>query len=134
MILWDFGYSSSYADLDYLQSAILFTRVVSKPADDLVCLDLGHKAVASEMPQPRIMIPGIDDLSIIGHNEEHMVIKTSHAVKMKPGDSLYAIPWHICPTVDRYDTVYIVSGFGGDRPMEGRGKKQANNRLPFQPC
>ena len=31
------------------------------------------------MPQPRIMIPGIDDLSIIGHNEEHMVIKTSHA-------------------------------------------------------
>jgi D-serine deaminase-like pyridoxal phosphate-dependent protein len=107
VILWDFGYSSSFADLNYRQAAILFTRVVSKPARDIVCIDLGHKAVGSEMPQPRIMIPGIDDLSIIGHNEEHMVIKTSRAEKMKPGDSFYAIPWHICPTVDRYDRVYV---------------------------
>ena len=124
VILWDFGYSSSYADLNFLHSAVLFTRVISKPADDIACLDLGHKAVASEMPQPRIMIPGIDDLSIIGHNEEHMVIKTSHAFKMKPGDALYALPWHICPTVDRYDTVNIVSGFS----VTGRWNVEARKR------
>jgi D-serine deaminase-like pyridoxal phosphate-dependent protein len=110
ILLWDYGYSSSFSDMDFLHAAVLFTRVVSKPGKDLICLDLGHKAVGSEMPQPRIMIPGIDDYTIIGHNEEHMVIRTSYAEYLNPGDPLYAIPWHICPTVDRYDTVYVVTG------------------------
>jgi D-serine deaminase-like pyridoxal phosphate-dependent protein len=109
VLLWDFGYSSSFADLDFLHSAVLFARVVSKPASDLICLDLGHKAVGSEMPQPRIMMPDIDDYTIIGHNEEHMVIRTSSARYLKPGDPVYAIPWHICPTVDRFDAVYVVT-------------------------
>ncbi len=110
LLLWDYGYSSSFSDMDFLHAAVLFSRVVSKPAKDLICLDLGHKAVGSEMPQPRIMIPGIEDLSIISHSEEHMVIKTSHAGSLHAGDPLYAIPWHICPTVDRYDTVNVVTG------------------------
>jgi D-serine deaminase-like pyridoxal phosphate-dependent protein len=108
LILWDAGYSSSFTDMDFLHAAVLFTRVVSKPAKDLICLDLGHKAVGSEMPQPRVMIPAFDDLTIISHSEEHMVIRTRYAEFMKPGDIVYAIPWHICPTVDRYDTVYVV--------------------------
>jgi D-serine deaminase-like pyridoxal phosphate-dependent protein len=108
ILLWDYGYSSSFSDMDFLHAAILFARVVSKPGKDLICLDLGHKAVGSEMPQPRIMIPGIDDYTIIGHNEEHMVIRTSYAEYLKPGDPIYAIPWHICPTVDRYDIAYVV--------------------------
>jgi D-serine deaminase-like pyridoxal phosphate-dependent protein len=110
VILWDYGYSSSFADMDFLHAAVLFSRVVSKPAGDIICLDLGHKAVGSEMPQPRIMIPGFDDLTIIGHNEEHMVIRTRHARSLNPGDPVYAVPWHICPTVDRYDTVNVVTG------------------------
>jgi D-serine deaminase-like pyridoxal phosphate-dependent protein len=110
LLLWDYGYSSSFADMDFLHAAVLFTRVVSKPARDLICLDLGHKAVSSEMPQPRIMIPGMDDLKITGHNEEHMVIRTRHAENYKTGDTVYAIPWHICPTVDRYDRVNVVTG------------------------
>jgi D-serine deaminase-like pyridoxal phosphate-dependent protein len=56
LILWDYGYSSSFSDMEYQHAAVLLTRVVSKPAKDLICLDLGHKAVGSEMPQPRIMI------------------------------------------------------------------------------
>ena len=111
ILLWDYGYSSSFPDMDFLHAAVLFARVVSKPGKDLICIDLGHKAVGSEMPQPRIMIPGIDDFTITGHNEEHMVIRTSHAGYLKPGDPVYAIPWHICPTVDRYDTAYTVTGY-----------------------
>jgi D-serine deaminase-like pyridoxal phosphate-dependent protein len=110
LLLWDYGYSSSFADMYFLHAAVLFTRVVSKPAKDLICLDLGHKAVSSEMPQPRIMIPGMNDLTITGHNEEHMVIRTLHAEKLKTGDPVYALPWHICPTVDRYDKVNVVTG------------------------
>jgi D-serine deaminase-like pyridoxal phosphate-dependent protein len=61
------------------------------------------------MPQPRIMIPGMDDLTITGHNEEHIVIRTRHAESLKTGDPVYAVPRHICPTVDRYDKVNVVT-------------------------
>jgi D-serine deaminase-like pyridoxal phosphate-dependent protein len=108
VILWDYGYSSSFSDMDFLYAALLFTRVISKPAKDLICIDLGTKAVASEMPHPRIKIIGIDNYEFVSHNEEHMVIRTSHAEKIKIGDIFYCIPFHICPTVDRYDKVYVV--------------------------
>ena len=84
------------------------SRVISKPGNDLICLDLGHKAIASEMPQPRIKILGLENYTIIGHNEEHMVVKTPDAPKMKIGDVLFGIPYHICPTVDRYDSVTVI--------------------------
>ena len=107
-LLWDYGYSTSFTDLDFLHSAVLFTRVISKPSEDLICIDLGHKAVASEMPQPRIFLPEIDNYDIIAHNEEHMVIRTREAGRLKVGSVLYAIPFHICPTVDRYDKVSVI--------------------------
>jgi len=109
LLLWDYGYSSSFSDMHFLHAAVLFTRIVSKPAKDLLCLDLGHKAVASEMPQPRIKILGLDNYTIITHSEEHMVIRTTEADNLKIGDPLYGIPWHICPTVDRFDTVSVVN-------------------------
>jgi D-serine deaminase-like pyridoxal phosphate-dependent protein len=107
-LLWDYGYSSSFNDMDFLHSAVLFVRVISKPADDLICIDLGHKAVASEMPQPRIFVPELNNYQIISHNEEHMIIRTADAEKMQVGDILYCIPYHICPTVDRFDKVSVV--------------------------
>jgi D-serine deaminase-like pyridoxal phosphate-dependent protein len=125
ILLWDFGYSSSFSDMDFQHAAVLLTRVVSKPGKDLMCLDLGHKAVGSEMPQPRIKIIGMDDYTITGHNEEHMVVRSPQAQKMNPGDPVYAIPWHICPTVDRHDTVYIVSNerVTGQWNIEARKRK-----------
>jgi D-serine deaminase-like pyridoxal phosphate-dependent protein len=108
LILWDYGYSSSFSDMEFLHAAVLLTRIVSKPARDLICIDLGHKAVAAEMPQPRIKILGLENYTIAGHNEEHMVIRTSKADKFKTGDPIYCIPWHICPTVDRHDTATVI--------------------------
>ncbi len=108
-VLWDYGYGRLFPDMDFLHAAVLFTRIVSKPAKDLVCLDLGHKAVASEMPQPRILLFGLENYTIISHSEEHMVIRTTEADNLKIGEPLYGIPWHICPTVDRYDSVSVVN-------------------------
>ena len=107
-LLWDHGYSSSFSGMDFLHAAILLMRIISKPAKDLLCLDLGHKAVASEMSQPRVKILGLENYSIINHSEEHMVIRTTEADNWNVGDSFYGIPRHICPTVDRYDSVSVV--------------------------
>jgi D-serine deaminase-like pyridoxal phosphate-dependent protein len=125
LLLWDYGYSSSFPDLDFLHAAVLLMRVVSKPANDLLCLDLGHKAVASEMAQPRVKIIGINNYSITGHNEEHLVIRTKDASKYNTGDPLYGIPWHICPTVDRHENVTIVTNnqTSGQWIVEARKRK-----------
>ena len=106
-LLWDHVYSSSFRDMHFLIAAVLIMRVISKPSDGFVCLDLGHKAVASEMPQPRVRIMGLKSYEITGHNEEHMVIRSPESLKYSTGDLFYAIPHHICPTVDRYDSVYV---------------------------
>jgi D-serine deaminase-like pyridoxal phosphate-dependent protein len=124
ILLWDEKSSSSYTDMKFLHAAVLFTRIVSKPAKDLLCLDLGHKAVASEMPQPRINLFGAGNYSIINHSEEHMVIRTAKADLYKVGDPLYGIPYHICPTVDRYDFVSVV--YNGN--ITGQWNVEARNR------
>jgi D-serine deaminase-like pyridoxal phosphate-dependent protein len=108
-ILWDYKSNSSFADMEFLYAALLLTRIVSKPAPELLCLDLGHKAIASEMPLPRISFFGMKKYEVINHSEEHMVIRTPEANNYKTGDHLYGIPWHICPTVDRYDFVNVVN-------------------------
>ncbi len=94
--------------MDFLHAAVLLMRIISKPGKDLLCFDLGYKAVSSEMPQPRIKVLGLEKYIIIKHNEEHMVIRTTEAENRKVGDHFYGIPYHICPTVDRFDSVSVV--------------------------
>lgn len=108
VLLWDYGYSSSLPDTEFLHAAVLMTRIVSKPAEGIICLDLGHKAIGSEMPHPRIKFMNIDEYTATNHSEEHLAIKISDAEKYQTGDVLYGIPWHICPTVDRHDSVVVV--------------------------
>lgn len=125
LLLWDWGYSSSFTDLEFLHAAVLLTRVISKPAKDLICLDLGHKAVASEMPHPRIKILGLENFTVTGHNEEHMVIRTNNADKYRLGDPVYCLPWHICPTVDRHDSATVIR----NNHAEGQWIIEARKRM-----
>lgn len=125
LLLWDYKSESSYIDMNFIQAAVLLTRITSKPGKDLICLDLGHKAIASEMPQPRIKIFGMEEYTIISHNEEHMVISTPDAGKYRVGDNLYGIPWHICPTVDRYDNVSVIT----EHICTGKWKVEARRRI-----
>ena len=41
------------------------------------------------------------------HSEEHLVLKVPDSSAFQPGDVLYGIPWHICPTVALYDHVLV---------------------------
>lgn len=124
-VLWDQGYSEQFPDLDFLHAATLLIRVVSKPNRNLLCLDLGHKAIAAEMPHPRVKLHDIHVDSFTNHSEEHMVIETKDAEKYLPGDVIYGVPWHICPTVPRYPTAYIVRA----GRIEGEWKIDARDRI-----
>src|SRR5690606_25922103 len=107
-VLWDAGYAASFPDLRFLNAAVLLTRVISRPAPDRLCLDLGHKAVASEMPHPRVFLPDLPDAVPVTHSEEHLVLETPHASRWPVGSALYAIPRHICPTVALHHSLQVV--------------------------
>jgi D-serine deaminase-like pyridoxal phosphate-dependent protein len=108
-LLWDFGYGDAFPDIPFQHAAILLTRVLSKPSGNLVCLDLGHKSVAAEMPHPRVRLLGLEDASFISQSEEHLVIETEKAATLSVGDVIYGIPRHICPTVALQNKVVVVS-------------------------
>jgi D-serine deaminase-like pyridoxal phosphate-dependent protein len=124
LVLWDAGYSEHFPDLDFLHAAVLITRIVSIPGRNLLCLDLGHKAIAAEMPHPRVRLIGLPPHEFVTHSEEHLVIKLAKADRFKPGDVVYGIPWHICPTVPRYDFAYAVQ----DHRVVGKWKIDARDR------
>lgn len=107
-VLWDCGQPTLSPDLDYLHAAVLLTRVVSKPVPGRLCLDLGHKAVASEMPHPRVTIFGLEDAAFPLHSEEHLVVETPQADQIAVGSVLYCLPRHVCPTVALHEEVFVV--------------------------
>ncbi len=107
-ILWDAGYANRLPDMSFLPAALLLTRVVSKPGANRLCLDLGHKAVASENPHPRVQFLDLPNAKAVMHSEEHLVVETSRADEFPVGAPLYGIPWHICPTVALHSEAVVV--------------------------
>jgi len=115
-LLWDYGYSQGMPDLNFQHAAVLLTRIISKPGRDLLCVDLGHKAVASEMPHPRVYFPELGQPNFVKHSEEHLVMETAEAEKFSVGDILYGIPVHICPTTALHQELVVVdNGQATDR-------------------
>jgi D-serine deaminase-like pyridoxal phosphate-dependent protein len=124
-VLWDSGYSHELPDLDFLHAATLLCRVISKPAANRLCLDLGHKAVASEMPHPRVTFPQFPDATPVMHSEEHLVIETPGAAAVAVGSAVYAIPWHICPTTALHAEVVVIENAHATQrwPVLARARK-----------
>ena len=112
----DYGYGSK-EDIPFRFAAALLTRVVSTPAGFLTT-DLGHKAVASDPiaeNRAHLVRPRGDELQFIdfkfrGQSEEHWMIEAE--INAKPGDVLYAIPTHVCPTSALYEEILVADDNG----------------------
>ena len=99
-IFWDKGYHDSLPEQHFLFAALVISRVISMPAEDKICIDLGYKAIASENDlQHRVFFLNAPHLTPVSHSEEHMVVYAGKDHQFKIGDLLYALPVHICPTV-----------------------------------
>ena len=109
-VLWDHGYGTHFPDLNFLLATLVLTRVVSKPSGSRLCLDLGHKSIASEGPHPRVHLFAIPKAEFVAHSEEHLVVDTPRAGEFSVGDCLYGAPWHICPTVALHGHAVVVKG------------------------
>ena len=107
-LLWDQGYTNILKDQKFSIAAVLLTRVISKPAKDLLCLDLGHKALASEMVHPRVYLPELGSVEFLTHSEEHLVLKSDKASEYQVGDVIYGFPMHICPTTALHQELIVI--------------------------
>ena len=108
-VYWDRSYSMLCPEQKFINAAILVTRVVSLPAEDCLCLDLGHKSVAAENEiARRVYFPEAPQVKAISQSEEHLVVNAGKDHSYKVGDVLYGLPFHICPTVALYEKVYTV--------------------------
>lgn len=107
-LLWDAGYGSLFPEMKFLPAAVLFTRIISKPKAGILCFDLGHKSIASEMPFPRVEFLSLEHDKQISQSEEHFVVEYDDLKVMEVGSEHYAIPKHICPTVAKYESLQVV--------------------------
>lgn len=109
VVFHDAGYAAKFPDLPFEPAAVLLTRVVSCPRPGRACLDLGHKAVAADPVGARLVLVDYPDATIVGQSEEHLVIEGPSVVSLVPGDPLWAVPVHICPTCALHSWVYVVT-------------------------
>ncbi len=108
-VFWDYGYKHMLPDLPFEWAAVIATRIISKPGENRLTLDLGHKAIAAENPlEKRVHFPALPEAVFLGQSEEHLVIQTDNVDQFQVGDLLYGIPQHICPTVALYQQAYVI--------------------------
>lgn len=118
-VLWDAGYGGNYSDLPFEPAALLLTRVVSHPGatdsgeeasgENLICLDLGHKAVAAENPiTRRVFFPSLPEAAFVSQSEEHLVVRIRDRDKWPVGTALLGLPIHVCPTVALHQEARMV--------------------------
>lgn len=125
-VYWDRGYAETLTEQLFKPAALVLTRVISLPSKNLICVDLGHKSIASENPLGnRVRFLNADELDPVSQSEEHLVLKTKESHNFKIGDILYGVPFHICPTVALYERVITIDqGMPlGEWKVIGRDKK-----------
>lgn len=108
-VYWDRGFQQSFAEESFLPAALVVAKVISLPTATTICIDSGHKSVASEnMLDKRIYFLNAPKLRMISQSEEHLVAEAGEGHNYQIGDVLYGLPWHICPTVSQYERAITI--------------------------
>ena len=109
-VFWDYGYSEKLIEQHFKFAVLIISRVISNPSKGIVTIDLGHKAVGAENPiDKRVRFLNLKDYELLSQSEEHGVLALDDDSQIAIGDVLYGVPYHICPTVNLYDEVSVIS-------------------------
>lgn len=123
-VFWDWGYAGNLPEQKFLWAALVVSRVISVIDEHHICLDLGHKSVAAENPQPRVFFLNAPDATPVSQSEEHLVLRVSGSADFPVGTVFYGVPRHICPTVALYESAYVAE----NNTVTGTWKIVARNR------
>lgn len=98
-------------------AAMLMTRVISRPTDDVVTCDAGSKSIAAEAGDPCARVIDYPHLTPLTPSEEHLPMRVDLGRGAPPalGDVLLLVPRHVCPTVNLAEQAILVE----DGELEG---------------
>ncbi|MET0637926.1 MAG: D-TA family PLP-dependent enzyme [Chitinophagaceae bacterium] len=124
-VFWDWSYKHLLPQEPFDYAAVIISRVISIVSDSLITIDLGHKSIASENPLPRVHFLNAPQAVPVSHSEEHLVLQVPTTSDFKPGDVLYGIPDHICPSVSMYEEAFVCTDhiITGSWQITARDKK-----------
>lgn len=89
----------------------VLSTVVSRPGDNLVTCDAGHKAVSADAGDPTCAVLDREGLTPLHPSEEHLPIRVARGARApEPGSLLRLVPRHVCPTVNNFDHAVILRG------------------------
>ena len=114
------------AEYGYAPAALVLTRVVSHPHDDVVTCDAGHKTVSADAGVPTCLVVGRPEFIPLTPSEEHLPLRLSREARaLRTGETLYLLPRHVCPTVNNFDSALLASGgqISSVEPVSARGRE-----------
>lgn len=109
-VFWDSNYQIHLPEQNFEPALVIVGTIISKPTSSTFCIDIGYKAVASENPiDRRLVILNDENLIPTAHSEEHLILENRGKNEYTIGDTIYAQPYHVCPTCALYDSVQVVN-------------------------
>jgi D-serine deaminase-like pyridoxal phosphate-dependent protein len=111
-VLHDWGYLRRFPDLPFVPAAVLLSRIISIQSSTRVTLDLGSKAIAADPSGARGLVWSMENVELIFQNEEHWVVELPDASSLQPGQPVYVLPTHICPTCALHRYLYVIGRDG----------------------
>ena len=130
VVLHDLRSEQEIEDLELLPAAVVFSRVVSHPAGDIVTCDAGSKSIAAEAGDPCAFVLGHPALEALTPSEEHLPLRVHEGPRPERGSTLLLVPRHVCPTVNLAEEALLIDEGRvlGAVPVRARG-----HDLSFEP-
>jgi len=103
----------------------VLTTVMSRPSPDRGVIDAGSKTFHFDMNRYPVAV-GDEGVEIVKFSEEHgwLILRGQAQEKIRLGDRLEFIPYHVCPCVNQFDMLYGLRGGKVESvwPVAARGK------------
>jgi D-serine deaminase-like pyridoxal phosphate-dependent protein len=134
IVYWDARSEKDLPEIRFLPAALVLSRVIARPRPGRVTCDAGHKQISADAGDPVARCLSHEGLLARHPSEEHLPLDVAaDAREPRPGELLYLLPRHVCPTVNNAGEAVIVEGnriVAIDR-VEARGHEVGVLRAPF---
>jgi D-serine deaminase-like pyridoxal phosphate-dependent protein len=111
VIYWDARYDADLPEVRFTPAALVLSRVVAAPRPGRITADAGHKQISADAGDPVARCLSHEGLTPRHPSEEHLPIDVAEGARApRPGEVLYLVPRHVCPTVNNAGEALIVEG------------------------
>ena len=119
VVFHDFQQDELLEDLTLEPAAVLLTRVISHPTEQIITCDAGSKSIAAEAGDPCAFAIGHPELTALRPSEEHLPWSVAPGHQQPAlGELLYLVPRHICPSVNLAEQALWVGTDGNARIVD----------------